>query len=203
MDIQKIIDGIVEAGDQQITSIKNNAESQVNSIRSKAESEASAQKERILKDAQVRLNRTEALIDQKAEMQALQMHADARQALIVKVLEQAREKIAQFRVNKEYTGILEKSINDALVSLKSSMIKDQVMILHLDKRDKALLKDFEIPFKERVNVQFDINCSGGCEVESEDGFVRALNTFESRFDRALPSIQQSLSKFFEEKVASS
>jgi len=74
--------------------------------------------------------------------------------------------------------------------------------LLLNQKDEKALKSTEIKYPERVQIQYDLQCSGGCEAESDDGMVKVLNTFESRFDRALPKIQQDLSVFFEEKITS-
>ena len=203
MDIQAIINGIVTAGEQEIALIESKAEAQVRSIRSAAEAEADKQKDRILKDAHVRLNRTQAVISQRAAMQALQMHANARQKLILMVLEKARVDMDTIRTKAEYPSIMGVLIHDAIHAILPSLVREQKMILHVDKRDESALDSIEIPFKDRVLVQCDIHCSGGCEVESDDGMVRVLNTFESRFERALPQVQQDLSVYFEEKITSS
>jgi len=203
VDIQAIIDGIVAAGELEIASIESKAETQVRSIRTTAEAEANKQKGRILKDASVRLNRTQAVISQRAVMQALQMHANARQQLILMVLEKSREDLGTIRSQEIYPSILQTFIHDAVHAILPSLVREQKMILHVDKRDKTVLNSTEISFKDRVQVQFDVQCSGGCEVESDDGLVRVLNTFESRFERALPQIQQDLSVYFEEHISSS
>ena len=203
MDIQAIIDGILDAGDQQISSIKKDADTQVSSIRAKAESEANYQKDRILKDAHVRLNRSQAVIAQRAYMQSLQMHANARQKLIMDVIAKTKVDISKLRQRKEYAAILEKFICDALETILPSLLSGQKVILHVDPRDKGIIAKLTLPNKDRIIIQYDHTCGGGCEAESEDGLVRTLNTFESRFERALPMIQQKLSVFFEEKITSS
>lgn len=203
MDIQAIIDGIVDAGEQEIASINGKANAQVRAIRDKAEAEANKQKSRILKDAHVRMNRTQAVIAQRATMQALQMHANARQQLILSVLEKSKKEMLTLRDRSDYSEILHKLISDALFAIKPSLLGNQQIFLHLDKRDEKLVKAMEVPVKDQVKWFFDLECSGGCEAESDDGMVKVSNTFESRFERALPQIQQDLSVFFEESVPSS
>jgi vacuolar-type H+-ATPase subunit E/Vma4 len=203
VDIQAIIDGIFAAGEQEIASIESKAHGQVNSIRSTAEAEANKQKDRILKDAHVRLNRTQAVISQRADMQSLQMHANARQQLILLVLEKAKEDLDAIRFTGKYPAVLQVFIQDAIHTILPSLVREQKMILHVDKRDENTLNSLEIPYKDRILVEFDAQCSGGCEVETDDGLVRVLNTFESRFERALPKIQQDLSVYFEEHISSS
>ena len=202
MDIQAIIDGIIDAGRQEIASIEKKADSQVRNIRENAKAEANQQKDRILMDSRVRLNRTQAVIDQRAAMQALRMHANARQKLIMMVLERSKAELENARGKPDYKLVLQKLVSDAIHAVMPSLLDDQKIILHLNQKDEKAIKSIEIPYKERVQIQYDLQCSGGCEVESDDGMVKVLNTFESRFDRALPKIQQDLSVFFEEKITS-
>jgi len=203
IEIQAIIDGIFEAGQQQISEIEGAAEKKVDEIRSRAEAEADVLKKRILKDGQTRLNRTSALIEQQAVMQALQLHAGVRQGLIENVLEKVKEKMSTVRNDKRYKKILETLAVDAVNALKPSLLAGQKVILHFNEQDKTIAKSFVKELGEQVIPKYDISSQGGCIAESEDGMVRTLNTFESRFQHALPLIQQTLSIFFERKISAS
>ena len=203
IEIGAIIDGIAEAGKKQIDEIGETAEKQVAEIQSKAEAEASIQKNRILKDGHARLNRTRSLIEQQTIMQSLQLHADARQELINKVIVGAEKKIATVRNETKYIEILEKLMMDAINALKPSLLDEQKVILHFDKRDEAISKGLMKDLEEIVIPKYDISCHGGCIAESEDGLVNTLNTFESRFQHSLAMIQQTLSVFFERKISTS
>ena len=203
IEIKAIIDGVFEAGQQQIITIEDEAEKKITEIRSRAEAEANVQKNRILKDGQTRLNRTSALIEQQAVMQALQLHAGARQRLIEVVLEKAKEKMSTVRNDERYKKILKLLVLDAVNAIKPSLLNGQKVILHFNKQDKAITKEFVKELDEQVIPVYDISCQGGCVAESEDGLVRTLNTFGSRFQHSLPLIQQTLSIFFERKISTS
>ena len=203
IEIKTIIDGVFEAGQQQISEIEDAAEKEVSEIHSRAEAEANIQKNRIFKDGQARLNRTSTLIEQQAVMQALQLHAGARQRLIEKVLEKAKEKMSTVRNDERYKKILELLVLDAVNAIKPSLLNGQKVILHFNKQDKAITKSFVKELDEQVIPVYDISCQGGCVAESEDGLVRTLNTFGSRFQHSLPLIQQTLSIFFERKISTS
>jgi vacuolar-type H+-ATPase subunit E/Vma4 len=71
--------------------------------------------------------------------------------------------------------------------------------LHFDPRDKALAEHIAKKIDMPVSLKFDIECSGGCNAESEDNKIFALNTLESRFEHATPYIKQKLSIYFESK----
>ncbi|MDO9545425.1 MAG: V-type ATP synthase subunit E family protein [Pelolinea sp.] len=203
IEISAILDGIAEAGQKQITEIEGTADKQMAGIRSKTEAEASIQKNRILKDGHARLNRTCSLIEQQTIMHSLQLHADARQELIDKVIVGAEEKIATVRNEIKYNKILKTLMLDAIKALKPSLLDGQKIILHFDKRDEAISKDLMKDVEEIVIPRYDISCQGGCIAESEDGLVSTLNTFESRFQHSLAMIQQTLSVFFERKISTS
>ena len=203
IEIKAIIDGVFEAGQQQIIKIEDEAEKKITEIRSRAEAEANVQKNRILKDGQTRLNRTSALIEQQAVMQALQLHAGARQRLIEVVLEKSKEKMSTVRNDERYKKILKLLVLDAVNAIKPSLLNGQKVILHFNKQDKAITKSFVKELDEQVIPVYDISCQGGCVAESEDGLVRTLNTFGSRFQHSLPLIQQTLSIFFERKISTS
>ena len=202
-EIEAILDGITTAGRKQISEIRNTAKKQKSDIYARAESEANAQKARILSDGQTRLNRTRAVIEQQQVMKSLQLHADARQRLISKVLEQTQEKLSGVRSQASYKNILHTLISNAINALKLSLLHDQKIVLRFDKQDKTLVESIaSSDLFSDVTIRFNIICRGGCIAESEDGLVQTYNTFDSRFQRALPLIQQNLSKYFEEIISS-
>ena len=202
-EIEAILNGITTAGRKQISEIRNNANKQKREIYARADSEANAQKARILSDGQTRLNRTQAVIEQQQVMKSLQMHADARQRLISTVLEQTQKKLSGVRSQGNYKNILHTLISDAINALKPSLLHNQKIVLRFDKQDKTIVESMaSTDLFIGVTIRFNIICRGGCIAESEDGLVQTYNTFDSRFQRALPLIQQNLSKYFEEKISS-
>jgi vacuolar-type H+-ATPase subunit E/Vma4 len=203
IEISTINDGIVEVGQNQIEQIEISAEKQIAGIRSKAEAEANIQKNRILKDGKARLNRTRAVIEQQSIMQSLQIHADARQELIDRVIAKAKDRITTARTKEKYSEILNTLVLDAIQALEPSLLEKQNIILHFDERDEAISKNILKTLKKNVTPKYDLSCDGGCIAESEDGLVSTLNTFESRFQRSLAMIQQILSVFFERKMSTS
>lgn len=202
MELDAILDGIQTAGQQQIDQIHREAERKTSQIKSKIQKDADVQKKRILDDGKAHLHREQAMIEQQAVIQALQIHADARQSLIERVIKKAAEGFSNLRNSKDYKVILGNLIGEALDCIKPSLINDQKIVLHFDPRDKALIKSLLKNITQEVDVQYDIECSGGCNAETEDGMVLALNTIESRFEHAEPYIKQNLSIFFERKFSS-
>jgi len=201
MELEAILDGIRKAGKQQIALLEQDADRQASEILTKAQSDADVQKNRILADGKARLNREQALIEQQALIQALQIHADARHTLIEEVMGKVRGRLPDLRGGKTYGTVLENLASEALQSIIPSLLKGQKAILHFDPRDQAMAEQIVKKYDQPVSIQYDIACSGGCSAESEDGKVFAMNTLESRFEHAAPYIQQNLSIFFENKIS--
>lgn len=199
MELEAILDGIRKAGKQQIALIGQEADRQSSEIVSKAQSDAEIQERRILTDGKTRLNREQALIEQQALIQALQIHADARQNLIEEVMVKVQDRMPELRDSKHYAKILAKLVDEALKSIEPSTKKGQKIIVHIDPRDKGIAEKVTADFDKPVTVQYDIQCSGGCNAETEDGKVLAMNTLDSRLEHSLPYIKQKLSIFFESK----
>ena len=203
MELEAILDGIRKAGRQQVALIEQEADRQASDILSKAQNDAETQKKRILADGKARLNREQALIEQQALIQALQIHADARQNLIEAVMGKVKERMPDVRKRGDYAEILEKLTAEALDFIEPSKLKGQRIILHFDARDRALAESIVKKYDQPIMVQFDLQCTGGCNAETEDGKVFTLNTLDSRLEHSLPSIKQKLSIFFERKCSSS
>lgn len=203
MELEAILDGIRKAGRQQVALIEQEADRQASDILSKAQTDAETQKKRILADGKARLNREQALIEQQALIQALQIHADARQNLIEAVMGKVKERMPDVRKRGDYAEILEKLTAEALDSIEPSKLKGQRIILHFDARDRALAESIVKKYDQPIMVHFDLQCTGGCNAETEDGKVFTLNTLDSRLEHSLPSIKQKLSIFFERKCSSS
>lgn len=203
MELDAIFNGIRKAGHRQIEQIKREAERQSSEILAKTQKDADVQKRRILEDGRARLNREQALIDQQAVIQSLQIHADARQTLIESVLKNAAGKFSGIRSRKDYEQILTCLVDETVQSILPSLINRQKIIMHFDPRDKKIAARIIKKYEKSMIVQYDIESAGGCTAETDDGLVSALNTIESRFENAAPYIKQNLSLFFERKFSSS
>jgi vacuolar-type H+-ATPase subunit E/Vma4 len=203
MELDAILSGIKSAGQQQVAQIEQDAKQQTSQILSKVKDEAEDQKDRILTDGSTRLHREQALITQQAVIQSLQIHADARQDLIERVVEQAQKRFSGLRKDKNYESILANLVEQTMQSITPSLMPNQKIIFHFDPRDKTKAQRIIKKYKEPISVEYDLDCSGGCNAETDDSKVYVLNTVESRFERAAPYIKQDLSIFFERKYSSS
>lgn len=202
MDFTAILDGIKAEGQLQIQKIEKEAARTFKEINQAAETMAGERRSRILFDGRTRLNRERALIEQQASVQALKVHADARQKLIETVLKNVQQSFDSIRSREDYENFLSVTVDEVISSLRPSLLENQEIVLHFDIRDKQTVEKILSRIDPAPIIRYDITTSGGCTGESEDTQVITLNTIEYRFAHASQMIQQELSIFFEEKISS-
>jgi vacuolar-type H+-ATPase subunit E/Vma4 len=197
VEIDGILEGIREAGRQKVRSLERDAQRQIEQVKAQAHDETAEQERRILADGNARLEREQALIEQQAAVAALQIHADARQALINETLEKTRGELSHIRSEADYPAILALWVDEALQALTPSLLPGQQVLLHFDPADRRAAEPLIKALFPMPRIAFDLSCAGGCRAESEDGLVTVDNTVESRLQRAGAALQRRLSVFFE------
>jgi vacuolar-type H+-ATPase subunit E/Vma4 len=198
MPLDAILNGIHQVAQQQIADINKQAQMQLRANEAKTTVEVEAIRNNALLEGKSRISKKQALLDQQTQLKSLQILADARQKLIERVLNDLQVELKNFRASPGYPLVLSELIDQAINTLKPSLLPEQKIQLLLDKRDVE-----KIPVMQKedpsIQVAFDLDCFGGCVAQSEDGQVRVLNTLEDRFSRALPILQTQLSIFFDQK----
>ena len=201
MKFKAILDGIQEITTKQIDEIETQTAQHVKDIKDSYTKETRAIRTALEKEGQIRLQRESALIEQQAEMQYLQNVADARQQLIQESLDAVKVQLQQVRQSPEkYKPLLFSLIDEAIQDLIPSLGEDKTVVLSLDPRDKNLIQDYLWDKNIPCQFEFNLDCWGGCNASSTDAMVCVYNTLDQRFRRALPILQQKLSRFFNEKT---
>jgi vacuolar-type H+-ATPase subunit E/Vma4 len=198
MPLDAILNGIQQVAQKQVAEINKQAEVQLKAVEAKTASEVEAIRNNAILEGKSRISKKQALLDQQTKLKSLQILADARQKLIESVLNDLQIELKNFRSSPGYPLVLSELIDQAINTLKPSLLPQQKIQLLLDKRDvekkPVMLKEYS-----SIQVVFDLDCFGGCVAQSEDGQVRVLNTLEDRFSRALPILKTQLSIFFDQK----
>ena len=202
MEFEMILEGIQEIAGKQIAEITQQTAQRIKEIESASKDEAEEICKNLEQQGRIRLNRESALIKQQAEMQYLQNISDARQTLIRETLDQVKSDLQMLRNSKKaYKQLLNALIVEAVEELKPSLEKDEPIILALDSRDEALMKNIMLDDSLNIQLIFDLDCWGGCNAYSSDRKVCVYNTLNDRYKRALPILQQHLSLFFSTKAS--
>mgnify|MGYP001139754352 CR=1 FL=1 len=201
MSLDAIIENVRKAGELQVDKIQAQANEKVKKIREEAEQEAETIKAHFLSEGKEKLRRKHAIIEQQAIMQALQVKASARQALIQEIFDRVKKELVQFRYDHEYEAFFQVLLQEVIDELKPSLLKGQKMRLFVDKRDEKIVKNaLKKANNGSIEISSELKCWGGCNAESEDGRVHVLNTLDERYKHALPAMQQSLLVYFEKKL---
>ena len=203
MSLDVILDGIKKKGASKIEDIRNESNQKISEIEAEVTQETNKIKERILSEGRIDLNRKKAIIDQRTEIQILQARADARQTLVQEVLDKVNEKISNYRHDSHYQETLCFLINETVSALKPSLLKEQKIILHFDKKDEGIVKKIENDFDNSINFVFDLDSVLGCNGETSDQKIFVKNTLASRYARSISDIQQYLSLYFEKRISPS
>ena len=108
-----------------------------------------------------------------------------------KVLENAKEKIANMERNSDYSKLITKLLDEATAALNTTDV-----IVYTNSKDKDVVKSAakKITGAELSNDQID--CMGGVKVTSKDGSMSFDNTIDARFELLKPLIRKDIAAKF-------
>lgn len=194
MSLQALLNEIRAAGDAQIREIEENARTRAAAILAEAQVEFHRTEEAACAAAcaPAAAERTQLLY--MARLESLQCIGRVRDELVDCALTQAREHLASIHVDTSYPGVMRRLTEEALAGFALTG-KAQISA---NPRDQALLENILVPLQQDLAVNYDLSGWGGLIVHSEDGRVVAINTIETRLERALPFLRTHLSAWFEQ-----
>lgn len=195
MGLQAILEQIRAWGEAQVRAIEEDAQSQAKGILAQARAEARQIEEDACAETSAPAVAERARILHRARLEALRIVGDVREELVDTALARARERLASLRTDASYPSALRTLTEEALAELAS----DGQAHLLADPRDRLLLANILDDWKLDVPVSYELNCWGGVIARSADGRVVAINTFESRLERAASFLRRYLAALFEEE----
>ncbi|MFZ5910602.1 MAG: V-type ATP synthase subunit E [Chloroflexota bacterium] len=198
MSLQAILESIHAAGEAQLQEIERETQAQVGEILARARMEA----DQVEEDARAASNapaaRERARIIHHARLEALRLIGTVREELVDAALAQARERLAAIRASACYADVLHHLTLEALKELTAPG-REERAVLVADPRDRTILEGILAGNNLDLRVRYDLDCWGGLAARSEDGRVVAINTLESRLERATPFLRGYLAALFEEE----
>ena len=198
MSLQAILERIHAVGEAQVQEIERETQTQVGEILASARMEAHQIEEDARAAATAPAARERARILHHARLEALRMVGNVREELVDAALAQTRERLAAIRANSSYMEVLHKLTQEALTELTSPG-REQKAWLEADPRDKKMLENILAEMDSDLQVSYELNCWGGLVAKSEDGRVVAINTLETRLERAATFLRGYLAALFEEE----
>ncbi len=179
MAIDDLIKAVEVSSQERISEIQERSKAEADEIISEAQAKDLPIKKRFMEDAtqSVAIQRNKILseVREKSRMEVIK----AKNEVFEKVFEEAVRNLGSIRQQPNYREILKVLLGEALGDLGSDGV-----ILHIDKRDEALLK--EILNEQRVSCEIitDLTSAGGLNAYSHDERFVVFNTLESRLKKA-------------------
>jgi vacuolar-type H+-ATPase subunit E/Vma4 len=179
MAIDDLIKAVEVSGQERILEIQERSKAESDEIIRDAQAKDLPIKKRFIEDATqsvaVQKNKLLSAAREKSRMEIIK----AKNESFEKVFDEAVRKLESVRKHPHYREILKVLLGEALRELGSDGI-----ILHIDPRDEALLKDILSELKESSQIVTDITCTGGLNASSRDERFVVFNTLESRLKKA-------------------
>lgn len=197
MSLFAILESIQKSGDMQIRKIESQAYVKCNEILANIRLEAEQVKRDAYDKAVAPAFKERARIIQRARLEGLQILGDAREEFVDSAFEQIHSRLANIRTEESYPQILCQLIEEALGELRGSLTEAGEIKLEADPRDRVVLESIlhEMPWD--FSVTYVLDCWGGLVAKSGDGRVVAINTMETRLERATPHLRRYLAALFE------
>lgn len=198
MSLQAILEKIHSAGDAQVQEIERERQAQVGEILARARMEAQQIEDDSCAEASAPAARERARILHHARLEALRLVGNVREELVDAALTRTREHLATIREDSTYPDVLRRLTWEAMNELTAPG-REEKAVLVADPRDRAILEDILAGMDPDLRVSYELKSWGGLIAKSEDGQVVAINTLETRLERATILLRGYLAALFEEE----
>ena len=147
--------------------------------------------EKIISDGKKEADKIEKQIVGSADLEARNKSLLIVQESAEKVLEKAKEKIANMDRNSEYSSLITKLLTEATSALNTSDV-----IVYTNSKDKDVVQS-AVSNMSGAELSSDlIDCMGGVKVTSKDGSMSFDNTIDARIELLKPLIRKDIAAQF-------
>ena len=147
--------------------------------------------EKIISDGKKEADKIEKQIVGSADLQARNKALLIVQESADKVLEKAKEKIANMDRNSEYSSLIKKLVTEATSALDTSDV-----IVFTNSKDKDVVQSAVSNISGAELSNDLIDCMGGVKVTSKDGSMSFDNTIDARIELLKPLIRKDIAAQF-------
>ena len=148
--------------------------------------------EKIISDGKKEADKIEKQIVGSADLEARNKALLVVQESAEKVLEKAKEKIANMERNSEYSSLITKLLTEAKSALNTSEV-----IVYTNSKDKDVVQSAVSSISGAEHSSDQIDCMGGVKVTSKDGSMSFDNTIDARIELLKPLIRKDIAAKFE------
>jgi vacuolar-type H+-ATPase subunit E/Vma4 len=163
--------------------LQSDAKTKADEILQRAKEQADLQSKEILQHARSEAERLRGQVVASAQLKARTMQLEAREKLLDKVFDAAREKLSSVQKRSDYDQIAAQLLREALIQLKAD---------HAEVRaDEATMKALKTQTLEQISKELNAHITMGKNLESghgvvvdtSDGRLHYDNTLETRLSR--------------------
>jgi V/A-type H+-transporting ATPase subunit E len=147
--------------------------------------------EKILSDGKKEADKIEKQIVGSADLEARNKSLLIVQESADKVLEKAKEKIANMERNSEYSNLITKLLTEATSALDTNDV-----IVFTNSKDKDVVQSAVSNISGAELSNDLIDCMGGVKVTSKDGSMSFDNTIDARIELLKPLIRKDIAAQF-------
>jgi vacuolar-type H+-ATPase subunit E/Vma4 len=179
MAIDDLIKAVEVSGQERIIEIQERSKAEADEIIREAQAKDLPIKQRFMEDAaqSVAIQRNKILSEarEKSRMEIIK----SKNEIFESVFDEAVRNLVSVREKPQYREILKRLLGEALGDLRNDRV-----ILHIDKRDEALFTDILHEMNVSGELVPDLSCAGGLNAYSRDERFVVFNTLESRLKKA-------------------
>ncbi len=189
--LESTIDQVLERNSSEFSqSLKNSLEDAQKTL-SDALPMLEEEYEKIISDGKKEADKIEKQIVGSADLEARNKSLLIVQESTEKVLEKAKEKIANMERNSEYSSLITKLLTEATSALNTSDV-----IVYTNSKDKDVVQSAVSNISGAELSNNSIDCMGGVKVTSKDGSMSFDNTIDARIELLKPLIRKDIAAQF-------
>ena len=147
--------------------------------------------EKIISDGKKEADKIQKQIVGSADLEARNKALLIVQESAEKVLEKAKEKIANTERNSDYSNLISKLLSEATSALGTSEV-----IVYTNSKDKDVVQSAVSSISGAELSSDLIDCMGGVKVTSKDGSMSFDNTMDARIELLKPLIRKDIAAQF-------
>lgn len=179
MAIDDLIKAVEVSGQERISEIMERSNTEAAEIIKEAHAKDEPIRDRLLEDSkqlvEIQRNKLLSAAREESRMEV----ARTKSEIFQKVFEESPLQLASVREHPQYRENLKVLLGEALKDLGDSGV-----VLHIDRRDEALLKDIMNELKITADIVTDLTTAGGLNAYTRDERFVIFNTLESRLKKA-------------------
>ena len=189
--LESTIDQVLERNSSEFAqSLKNSLEDAQKTL-SDALPMLEEEYDKIISDGKKEADKIEKQIVGSADLEARNKSLLIVQESAEKVLEKAKEKIANMERNSEYSSLITKLLTEATSALNTSDV-----IVYTNSKDKDVVQSAVSNISGAELSNDPIDCMGGVKVTSKDGSMSFDNTIDARIELLKPLIRKDIAAQF-------